>query len=460
MTQEGGEQPSPSAIQFCTNCGAQVGERSRFCSSCGAPLWSPQNLQMSPPSPGTFYYPTKLRSTTETLKDFGRGFAAIGLVLLTLLLIANVAILIWGSSVVLPIALNPTQGSSLFLIIPWTDPLLIIADLTGVAFALYYLMLIFAITGSFVWLIWKSRVAFKDEISFRPLRKGHSPLYIVGTIFFAVLAFDTIYAILLSLLGIQFITPDFPSLELWQLLQGLASASVWEELIVRVLYIGVPLFAIDLMSKKVTNPKRYLLGGGFNLGAKELTLLWISSGLFAYGHIVSWDAWKIIPAWVAGLAFGYLFLRVGLYASIVLHFTFDYLSMPLDLSSSLLVTLTLGLILLFWEVLGGVYLLIHIRRMILFIIGADKKPKPQAATPYPSASQPPYSDPSRSPPRPPFVPQPSGPSQVARPDGTGLRAPFARNQPGQGFFSCKYCGWTEARFRDNQLECSRCGKQN
>jgi hypothetical protein len=460
MTQEGGEQPSPSAIQFCTNCGAQIGETPRFCSNCGTPLGSLQNLPPSFPTPGAFYHPPKQRSTKETLKEFGRGIAAIGLVLLTLLLIVNVAILIWGSSVVMPIALDPTQGSSLFVIIPWTDPLLVIADLTGVAFALYYLMLIFAITGSFVWLIWKSRVAFKDEISFQPLRNGHSPLYIVGTIFFAVLAFDTIYAILLTLAGVEIVTPDFPNLELWQLLQGLASASVWEELIVRVLYIGAPLLAIDLMSKKMTNPKRYLLGGGFKLGAKELALLWISSGLFAYGHIVSWDAWKIVPAWAAGLAFGYLFLRVGLYASIVLHFTFDYLSMPLDLSSSLLVTLTLGLMLLFWEVLGGVYLLVYIRRMILFTIGADKKPKPQAATPSPYAPQPPYHDASGFPPRPPFVLQPPGPGQVARPDETGLRAPFAKHQPGQGFFSCKYCGWTEARYSDNQLECSRCGKRN
>ena len=460
MTQEGGEQPSPSAIQFCTNCGAQIGERSRFCSNCGTPLGLLQNLQAIPPSPGVLYYQPKANSAIETVKEVGRGIAAIGLVILTLLLTVNVAILIWGSTVVMPIALDPTQGSSLFLIIPWIDPLLIIADLTGAAFAIYYLMLVFAITGSFIWLIWKSRVPFKDEIMLQPLRNRHSPLYIVGTIFFAVLAFDTIYALLLYLLGIQIVTPDFPSLELWQLLEGLASASVWEELIVRVLYIGVPLFAIDLISRKVTDPKRYLLGGGFKLGAKELALLWISSGLFAYGHIVSWDAWKIIPAWVAGLAFGYLFLRVGLYASIVLHFTFDYLTMPLDLSTSLLVTLTLGLILLFWEVLGGVYLLVYIRRMILFLIGADKKPKPQAAMSSPRAPQPPYYDASGFPPTPPFVPQPPVPSQIARPDETGLRAPFTKHQPGQGFFSCKYCGWTEARYRDNQLECSRCGKRN
>jgi hypothetical protein len=459
MTQEGGEQPSPSTVQFCSNCGAQIGERTNFCSNCGMPLGSLQNPQASPIPPGTFYHPTKQRSTAETLKEFGRGIAAIGLVLLALLLTLNVAILIWGSSVVMPIALDPTQGASLFLIIPWTDPLLIFADLTGVAFALYYLLLIFVIAGSFIWLIWKSRVAFKDEISFRPLRNGHSPLYIVGTFFFAVLAFDTIYAVLLGLVGIQIVTPDFPNFELWQLLQGLASASVWEELIIRVLYIGGPLLLIDLISKKVTNPKRYLLGGGFKLGAKELALLWISSGLFAYGHIVSWDAWKIVPAWAAGLAFGYLFLRVGLYASIVLHFSFNYLTISLDLSSTLLVAVTLGLILLFWEVLGGVYLVLYVRRMILFLIGADRKPKPQTAAPYPSSPQSPYYNPPGPPSTPPFDPQPPGPSRVAKPDETGLRVPFAK-QLGQGFFSCKYCGGTEARYQDNQLECSRCGKRN
>jgi len=410
-----------------------------------APYYPPQN------------YPTQPKPSYEALKEFGRGIASIALVLLVLDLVLNIAIMIWGGSVVLPIALDPTQGASLFLIIPWTDPLLTILNLTGVAFGLYYVLLVFAITASFIWLIWKSKLAFKDEISFRPLKFGHSPLYTVGTIFFAVLAFDTLYAILLDLLGVQVVTPDFPSLEIWQLLQGLAAASVWEELITRVLYIGVPLLVIDLLSKKMKDPKRYLLGGGFKMGSKELALIWISSGLFAYGHIVSWDAWKIIPAWIAGLAFGYLFLRIGLYASIVLHFSFDYLSVPLDLTSSVLVVLTIGLIALVWEIIGGVYLAVYIRKMILFLTGADKRPKPQMTNAYPSTYQ--------------QGNAPSGyqgqqtvqqgiPPQMAIPGDAMHRSPYARNRPGPVFFSCKYCGWTEARYKDGQLECARCGKRN
>jgi hypothetical protein len=414
------------------------------------------NAPYYPPQP----YPPQPRSSTETLKEFGRGIVSIGLVLLVLILVLNVGIMIWGSSVVLPVALNPTQGTSLFLIIPWTDPLLTFASVTGIALGVYYVLLMVAITTSFVWLIWKSRISFQDEVSFRPLRNGHSPLYIMGTIFFAVLAFDTIYAILLSLAGIQVVTPDFPDMQLWQLLEGLAAASVWEELIVRVLYIGVPLLVIDLVTRKMRDPKRYLLGGGFKLGAKELTLLWISSGLFAYGHIVSWDAWKIIPAWIAGLAFGYLFLRLGLYASIVLHFSFDYLSVPLDLNTSVLVVLTIGLIALFWEVIGGVYLVVYFRRMVLFIIGADRKPKPQTANMgYPPVQQPAYGPPGYQ--GQPYAPMPPpGPPQTAAPGEPRPRQASFRSQPGQGFFSCKYCGWTEARFRDGQLECTRCGKRN
>ena len=460
MTQEDGIQPTPSTVRFCTNCGSHIEEGDRFCSSCGAFLSALPSPRIEPYPPGMFYRPPQPKSGLETLKDVGRGITSIGLVLLAMLLALNVAILIWGSSVVLPIALDPAQGASLFLIIPWINPLLVIADLTGVWFAAYYILLIVAIAASFIWLIWGSRLAFKDEILFRPLRKGHSPLYVLGTIFFAVLAFDTVYAILLTLLGVQIITPDFPSLELWQLLQGLASASVWEELIVRVLYIGVPLFFIDLVGKKVTDPKRYFLGGGFKIGAKELALLGISSSLFAYAHIVAWDAWKIIPAWVAGLAFGYLFLRFGLYASIVLHFTFDYLTMSLNLSSSLLVTLTLGLILLFWEVLGSVYLLVYIRRMVFFLFGSNKKPKPQAAVPFPDPQRPPYINRPEGPYGQSLGPRTPVPSHFAGSTESRSRSSYLRGQPSQGFFSCKYCGGTEARYYDNQLICSRCGKAN
>jgi hypothetical protein len=460
MTQEGGVQPSPSIIQFCTNCGASVDDKSRFCSNCGVPTG--QQPLAGPPLPAGQYYPPyyyqpQPRSSFETFKEFGRGIASIGLILLALDLILNVVIMFWGISIVLPIALDPTQGTSLFLIIPWTNPLLTIVDLTGVAFGAYYVVLIIVIATSFAWLIWKSRAAFKDEISFRQLKSGHSPLYIMGTLFFAVLAFDTVYAIFLSLIGVQVISPNFPSMELWQLLQGLAAASVWEELIVRVLYIGVPLLVIDLITKKMKDPKRYLLGGNFKLGAKEIALLCISSGLFAYGHIVSWDAWKIIPAGIAGLAFGYLFLRVGLYASIVLHFSFDYLSMPLDLTSSTLVVVTFGLIILFWELLGGVYLAVNVRRMILFLAGADKKPKPQAVA-YPPMQRQVFTPPGYQ--GQPPGPQPPSQPQTTTPFGTAPRSPYSRNQPGQGFFSCMYCGWTEARYRDGQLECARCGKRN
>ena len=64
-----------------------------------------------------------------------------------------------------------------------------------------------------------------------------------------------------------------------------------------------------------------------------------------------------LVAAVAGLAFGYLFLRYGLPSAILLHFVNDYLTMPTDLFSS--PTGALGIVtvmlVLFWALIGSVF---------------------------------------------------------------------------------------------------------
>src|SRR5207237_417317 len=49
-----------------------------------------------------------------------------------------------------------------------------------------------------------------------------------------------------------------------------------------------------------------------------------SSAIFGLAHAPGWGYWKIIPGMVAGLGFGYLFLRHGVGAGILAHFVNDY----------------------------------------------------------------------------------------------------------------------------------------
>src|SRR2546422_10904490 len=55
-----------------------------------------------------------------------------------------------------------------------------------------------------------------------------------------------------------------------------------------------------------------------------MTFLIGSSVIFGLAHAPGWGWWKVIPAMVAGLRFGYLFLPHGIAAAILAHFVNDY----------------------------------------------------------------------------------------------------------------------------------------
>jgi hypothetical protein len=370
----------------------------------------------------------------------------LGLATLSIVLVVNIIILLWSPTIVLPETANPAYGNTLFLILPWSDPLLPFFDLTGWGFAIYHLLLVVAITASFAWMMVRSYGPIRREMSMDRPREGHSPLWVMGAIFFAVLAINYIYTILLILIDYDPITPDFQSQPLWALLHAYASASVWEELVTRVAFIGVPLLLLDVAFHKRQGLGRYILGGGFHLGGRELALIWASAGIFALGHVVNWDASKVLPTWIAGLAFGYLFLRLGLYAAIMLHFTVDYLGIPIEISGdSLLVTLAMGLLFLFWGILGCGYVAVYAKRIAVFLSGKDlgigKTPSAPSSADFALP--------------PPSVQSGTGGGGSATPPGM-LPKPEGRTRSG-GFYSCIKCGNTQARYQDGKLVCTRCG---
>jgi hypothetical protein len=438
MTEPGDAASPPTPLRYCPGCGKPLEEADLFCPFCGRSL----SVQMTAAYPPSYTY--RPPSTIESVMKFGRLVTLIGLAALLALLVVNLVILVWSPSIVLPEASDPSNGIVLFLIVPWANPLIGLFELTGLSFGVYNVLLVLAIAVSFAWMVIASVDTFKQELRLERPKEGHSPLWIVGTVFFAIMAMNFIYALILMLLNVEITTPDFASEDLWQLLYGLANASVWEELITRVLYIGVPLLLIDLAYHKRKKLWRYFLGGKFEFGGIELALIWASAGIFALGHIVYWDTWKIVPTWIAGLAFGYLFLRLGLYACIMLHFTVDYLSVPMDIApSSMAVTLILGLLILFWDLLGSAYIVIYCKRIFDFLMGKGaglRAAKPIGPTPTPSSVAPP----------------PPPPQQRSMSPGT---APPVMRSHKDGFYSCTKCGNTEARFVDGKLECVRCGNK-
>lgn len=412
----------------CPRCAASLPEDALFCPRCGLPL----TVQNGPVTDQYDYYAPSPRlivqkSSLQTAREVIKGVGAVMTLLILAVVTINIGIMLWGMSVVIPEAWD--KVTSLYVALPWLVRFL---ELPGVAFVIFYLLLVAAVLLSYLFMLWVSRKEFVRELRFQPT--PHSSLYAIGTIFMAVLAMNAAYYLTIGLFGVIPSTGGTGSSELWELLYSLVRASVWEEVICRILFIGLPLAAVYAYKGKAAPYRRFLFGGKFEFGLWEKVFLIFSSALFALAHVFSWDLYKVPPTFLAGLALGYLFLRYGVYASIMLHFFIDYLSMPMEVWPGDGTDLALGLFLLVTMIVGAIYLVYYTVRAVELFSGRtfwrweDRRPLANYYAPLsPKQSYKPY-------------------------DGLGKGPSFG--------FMCKNCGGTEARYADGKFLCSRCGKEN
>ena len=124
-------------------------------------------------------------------------------------------------------------------------------------------------------------------------------------------------------LGYHIVTPEgLPTGTGPQAVFSYAEAAVWEEVVSRIIPIGIPMVVVAGLCGR-RDCLRYLLGG-FGMTRVALVLMVVSAVIFGMAHEGSWGAWKILPTVVAGLMMSYLYIRFGVHASIVFHFLMDY----------------------------------------------------------------------------------------------------------------------------------------
>jgi hypothetical protein len=214
-----------------------------------------------------------------------------------------------------------------------------VIKLTGISLMLYFMFIVVALLLSYNaftkngFLVYLK--LFRGEEVPKECSDGN-PYFgnVVSTtlwIFLAYLFFSVAYSILMVALGIHRVIPDFGT-EIWRQVFNFANASVWEEITDRVLFLGVPLLCIDYLfrRKSARSASRYLLGGNTKIGVVESGVVLFSASLFALSHLEIWDIYKIPPTVLGGLFLAYLFLKFGLYASIMMHFTIDFFDVPLQ----------------------------------------------------------------------------------------------------------------------------------
>lgn len=285
---------------------------------------------------------------------------------LMLYLAVALAVLIYMSPEVLDELLDPAANRSdaIFIITPEVTTLF---RISGPALALFFSIMAGAILISYALIAWRSRGEFPPELLEGKSERA-SAIFTAGTLFIAVLFFTQIFYSLADLGGADPNVPPFEE-EMWEKIYIFTKASVWEEVISRILLIGVPLLFIDFLFRRerMLDPADYLFGGKFKLEAVESLVILFSSIMFALAHLEGWDIWKTIPSGLAGLCFGFLFVRFGLYAAIFFHFAFDFLSIPVDFFDSPALFVPLGLTILLWLACGAAFFLIYANRLLMFI---------------------------------------------------------------------------------------------
>lgn len=441
------QEPSPGSAsdEFCPFCGTRIPPRGYYCPVCGAVRPSMAFSGVPPPGDRRAQshpiYPVLAQPKKSDLRAVVKAVTAFAMLTLVADVLLSLYTLVYGARVVVPDILNSWEGYTFFIILPVMVPLF---EVSGTALAAYYFLLIAIIFASCLWVLFTSLPGFAKELSMKAKPREHSPLFETSGLVFATLFLSVVVALIARPSEEEL--PDLGTLS--ESLFLLANASVWEELAVRVLLIGVPMMVVDLIRRSLRKDwYAYILGGGFELGALEVALLVFSSVMFGFAHYAGgWGAWKILPTTVGGLAMGYLFLRYGLATAIMLHFTTDYLSMPGEVFHSTALTALLGLAILLWLGFGALLFAYYTVRVIEFVTNKKFFEGGPRAVPAP------WIDPRMQTPVPgnyPAEPNPNAPlEQPLSPPSS-----FA----GGGGYVCPRCGNTTARWVDGRFQCLKCG---
>ncbi len=227
--------------------------------------------------------------------------------------------------------------------------------LSGISLTVYYSLLVIAILISVGFLFYRS-VDFITDVGLRRVKKSEVPSKIMDqpitrlALLFSVMVFlSFLYFILLELTGISPAVPPIDDEPFGRVVFWMTQAAVWEEIVMRFAYFGIPM-AIYAYSKNKPKSWKYLFGGFGLEDGPIIPLLLFSSMIFALAHVGGWDLYKLPQVFLGGVIFGYLFAKDGLYSCIVFHFAWNYTYLYNRLSYD--VSLVISILTLIWMAVG------------------------------------------------------------------------------------------------------------
>ena len=319
----------------CPDCAAYRAEGARFCGTCGRPL-----------GPGCDSVRRAPASVASKIKVATALLAGIVLAMEAGFLIAG-----FGS------VWNWCDGHSM-KVLGLVPHLVVLTTIDGTALKIAWLLIAAAVLGSLAVVAWRTWRSVRSDSEHASDAVARSDLYAVGAVFGATLVIDIALSLIMAAFGESITVPDGMATGTDpEALLDFADAAVWEEVISRLVPMGIPMAVIAFASRR-DRPWRMLLGG-FGISRSVLVLIAISALMFGFAHSSGWGLTKVAPTFASGLLFGYLYAKVGIHASIAVHFLTDYMAV-VAYSEIMPAMLIMSLALLAFIVLGAICMALHL----------------------------------------------------------------------------------------------------
>lgn len=346
MACSGCERAREAGQRFCPECGEEVGREDcprcseyraagrRFCGACGKRLGAPERASREPPAEV---------SPLRWIALFAAPLAAV------ILLIEGGAMLA-GTGIVWDWCADHSMN-----ILGLVPHLVVITTIHGTALQIAWILIEIAVVLSLGYVAVRSWRTMKDGEGTMLERAERTDLYAVGAVYAMTLVLDLVIMLISSSAGHGIEVPDELTTGFHaEALLSYADAGVWEEVISRVVPMGVPM-TIAALAMRRRKAWRFLLGG-FGISKLTLVLIVISALMFGFAHASGWGFSKVAPTFVSGLLFGYLYAKVGVHASISVHFLTDYLAV-VSYTDILPLTLLMSLATIAFIIIGAVCIL-------------------------------------------------------------------------------------------------------
>ena len=285
--------------------------------------------------------------------------------ILTGILFALLVVILFMNIIMMFVMLPESPGAYavLYAVYPWPDfiyPFINVVPPFSVIWYSFLMVIILVSFALFITPLLKKVVAVEDIL---PLDKMYRDFSLAFAIDMSV---SIILMFIYYLLNTSVHAPSLDTTPLRTLALMLLNASVWEEVVCRLLYIGGPLVIYGVLTGKIKtkNVPRALLGGNFDVKDRfSQGVLTFSAFLFAFAHIAGWGPAKVPMVLVGGFVFGYLYMKYGLHVSILLHFLSDFIAIGPEYNNTL--TVVYGIILTVAIIMAFIYTAAAAHRYLL-----------------------------------------------------------------------------------------------